>query len=96
MGRVQSSSRALADGKMRGFAFVQLRNVPEAAKALRGMNMKEIKGLALPGRGACSSGRGGSLPAHPHVPLCPHHHRAAGGSGLGRGQGQVPGDAAPW
>ncbi|NXT38033.1 RBM28 protein, partial [Pelecanoides urinatrix] len=33
-----------ADGKMRGFAFVQLKNVPEAAKALRGMNMKEIKG----------------------------------------------------
>ncbi|XP_072712630.1 RNA-binding protein 28 [Ciconia boyciana] len=32
------------DGKMRGFAFVQLRNVPEAAKALRGMNMREIKG----------------------------------------------------
>ncbi|KAM6301734.1 LOW QUALITY PROTEIN: RNA-binding protein 28 [Podargus strigoides] len=32
------------DGKMRGFAFVQLRNVPEAAKALRGLNMKEIKG----------------------------------------------------
>ncbi|NXS39418.1 RBM28 protein, partial [Balaeniceps rex] len=32
------------DGKMRGFAFVQLRNVLEAAKALRGMNMKEIKG----------------------------------------------------
>ncbi|XP_062469638.1 RNA-binding protein 28 [Pezoporus occidentalis] len=33
-----------ADGKMRGFAFVQLRNVLEATKALRGMNMKEIKG----------------------------------------------------
>ncbi|KAM6283528.1 LOW QUALITY PROTEIN: RNA-binding protein 28 [Spheniscus humboldti] len=32
------------DGKMRGFAFVQLRNVLEAAKALRGMNMREIKG----------------------------------------------------
>ncbi|KAM4671066.1 RNA-binding protein 28 [Amazona ochrocephala] len=32
------------DGKMRGFAFVQLRNVLEATKALRGMNMKEIKG----------------------------------------------------
>ncbi|NWZ58381.1 RBM28 protein, partial [Haliaeetus albicilla] len=32
------------DGKMRGFAFVQLRNMLEAAKALRGMNMKEIKG----------------------------------------------------
>ncbi|NWH24469.1 RBM28 protein, partial [Grus americana] len=32
------------DGKMRGFAFVQLGNMLEAAKALRGMNMKEIKG----------------------------------------------------
>ncbi|KAM6210957.1 LOW QUALITY PROTEIN: RNA-binding protein 28 [Sarcoramphus papa] len=32
------------DGKMRGFAFVQLRNVLEAAKALRAMNMREIKG----------------------------------------------------
>ncbi|NXO54949.1 RBM28 protein, partial [Aramus guarauna] len=32
------------DGKMRGFAFVQLRNMLEATKALRGMNMKEIKG----------------------------------------------------
>ncbi|XP_074757755.1 RNA-binding protein 28 [Athene noctua] len=32
------------DGKMRGFAFVQLQNVLEAAKALRGLNMKEIKG----------------------------------------------------
>ncbi|NXW25669.1 RBM28 protein, partial [Circaetus pectoralis] len=33
-----------SDGKMRGFAFVQLRNLLEAAKALRGMNMREIKG----------------------------------------------------
>ncbi|NXK15182.1 RBM28 protein, partial [Herpetotheres cachinnans] len=32
------------DGKMRGFAFVQLGNMLEAAKALRGMNMREIKG----------------------------------------------------
>ncbi|KAM9292492.1 LOW QUALITY PROTEIN: RNA-binding protein 28 [Morus bassanus] len=32
------------DGKMRGFAFVQLGNVLQAAKAIRGMNMKEIKG----------------------------------------------------
>ncbi|XP_056197610.1 RNA-binding protein 28 [Falco biarmicus] len=32
------------DGKMRGFAFVQFGNMLEAAKALRGMNMKEIKG----------------------------------------------------
>jgi len=39
---------ALIDGKMRGFAFVQLRNVLEAGKALRGMNMKEIKGLGVP------------------------------------------------
>ncbi|XP_061493929.1 RNA-binding protein 28 [Rhineura floridana] len=31
------------DGKMRGFAFVQFRNVLEAGKALKGMNMKEIK-----------------------------------------------------
>lgn len=32
------------DGKMRGFAFVKLQNVPEAAKALNAMNLKEIKG----------------------------------------------------
>uniref|UniRef100_UPI00398F5F3F RNA-binding protein 28 isoform X2 n=1 Tax=Pristiophorus japonicus TaxID=55135 RepID=UPI00398F5F3F len=32
------------DGKMRGFAFVQLKNVLEAGKALKGMNLKEIKG----------------------------------------------------
>ncbi|XP_023259661.1 RNA-binding protein 28 isoform X1 [Seriola lalandi dorsalis] len=32
------------DGKMRGFAFVMLKNVPEAAKALNAMNLKEIKG----------------------------------------------------
>ncbi|XP_062990520.1 RNA-binding protein 28 [Elgaria multicarinata webbii] len=31
------------DGKMRGFAFVQFRNVLEAGKALKGMNLKEIK-----------------------------------------------------
>ncbi|XP_025030357.1 RNA-binding protein 28-like [Python bivittatus] len=31
------------DGKLRGFAFVQFRNVLEAGKALKGMNMKEIK-----------------------------------------------------
>ncbi|XP_053261873.1 RNA-binding protein 28 isoform X1 [Podarcis raffonei] len=31
------------DGKMRGFAFVQFKNVLEAGKALKGMNMKEIK-----------------------------------------------------
>ncbi|XP_062839534.1 RNA-binding protein 28 isoform X2 [Anolis carolinensis] len=30
------------DGKMRGFAFVQFRNILEAGKALKGMNMKEI------------------------------------------------------
>ena len=32
------------DGKMRGFAFVQFKNLLEAGKALKGMNMKEIKG----------------------------------------------------
>eukprot|EP00064_Thunnus_orientalis_P017045 superscaffoldBa00003519_g17119 len=32
------------DGKMRGFAFVQFKNVSEAAKALNAMNLKEIKG----------------------------------------------------
>uniref|UniRef100_A0A8D0E4H1 RNA binding motif protein 28 n=1 Tax=Salvator merianae TaxID=96440 RepID=A0A8D0E4H1_SALMN len=31
------------DGKMRGFAFVQFKNALEAGKALKGMNMKEIK-----------------------------------------------------
>ncbi|XP_013931519.1 PREDICTED: RNA-binding protein 28 [Thamnophis sirtalis] len=31
------------DGKLRGFAFVQFKNVLEAGKALKGMNMKEIK-----------------------------------------------------
>uniref|UniRef100_A0A8D0G504 RNA binding motif protein 28 n=1 Tax=Sphenodon punctatus TaxID=8508 RepID=A0A8D0G504_SPHPU len=35
------------DGKMRGFAFVQFQNVLEAGKALRVMNMKEIKGECL-------------------------------------------------
>ncbi|XP_042563326.1 RNA-binding protein 28 isoform X2 [Clupea harengus] len=32
------------DGKMRGFAFVQFKNIVEANKALRGTNLKEIKG----------------------------------------------------
>uniref|UniRef100_A0A8C5LG18 RNA-binding protein 28 n=1 Tax=Jaculus jaculus TaxID=51337 RepID=A0A8C5LG18_JACJA len=32
------------DGKMRGFAFVQFKNLLEAGKALKGMNMREIKG----------------------------------------------------
>nr|XP_033814929.1 RNA-binding protein 28 isoform X2 [Geotrypetes seraphini] len=32
------------DGKMRGFAFIQFKNILEAGKALKGMNMKEIKG----------------------------------------------------
>ncbi|XP_035654365.1 RNA-binding protein 28 isoform X2 [Oncorhynchus keta] len=32
------------DGKMRGFAFVQFKNVLEAGKALNAMNLKEIKG----------------------------------------------------
>ncbi|XP_029471873.1 RNA-binding protein 28 [Rhinatrema bivittatum] len=36
-----------ADGKMRGFAFVQFKNILEAGKALKGMNMKEIKGRTV-------------------------------------------------
>uniref|UniRef100_A0A669EJN8 RNA-binding protein 28 n=1 Tax=Oreochromis niloticus TaxID=8128 RepID=A0A669EJN8_ORENI len=32
------------DGKMRGFAFVLFKKVPEASKALNAMNLKEIKG----------------------------------------------------
>ncbi|KAL2093703.1 hypothetical protein ACEWY4_011015 [Coilia grayii] len=32
------------DGKMRGFAFVQFKNMVEANKALSGTNLKEIKG----------------------------------------------------
>nr|KAF6419285.1 RNA binding motif protein 28 [Rousettus aegyptiacus] len=32
------------DGKMRGFAFIQFKNLLEAGKALKSMNMKEIKG----------------------------------------------------
>ncbi|XP_074832778.1 RNA-binding protein 28 isoform X2 [Carettochelys insculpta] len=32
------------DGKMRGFAFVQFKNILQAGKALKGMNMTEIKG----------------------------------------------------
>lgn len=32
------------DGKMRGFAFVQFKNLLEAGKALKSTNMKEIKG----------------------------------------------------
>ncbi|XP_037109231.1 RNA-binding protein 28 isoform X2 [Syngnathus acus] len=32
------------DGKMRGFAFVQFKNVSMASKALQAMNLKEIKG----------------------------------------------------
>uniref|UniRef100_A0A2K6R050 RNA-binding protein 28 n=1 Tax=Rhinopithecus roxellana TaxID=61622 RepID=A0A2K6R050_RHIRO len=35
------------DGKMRGFAFVQFKNLLEAGKALRAMNMKEIKGRTV-------------------------------------------------
>uniref|UniRef100_A0A452QS64 RNA-binding protein 28 n=1 Tax=Ursus americanus TaxID=9643 RepID=A0A452QS64_URSAM len=35
------------DGKMRGFAFVQFRNLLEAGKALKSMNMKEIKGRTV-------------------------------------------------
>uniref|UniRef100_A0A8C0MSP0 RNA-binding protein 28 n=1 Tax=Canis lupus familiaris TaxID=9615 RepID=A0A8C0MSP0_CANLF len=36
------------DGKMRGFAFVQFKNLLEAGKALKSMNMKEIKGEKRP------------------------------------------------
>ncbi|NXK57210.1 RBM28 protein, partial [Chauna torquata] len=32
------------DGRTRGFAFVQLRTVPEAARALRELNMQEVQG----------------------------------------------------
>lgn len=35
------------DGKMRGFAFVQFKNVLEAGKALKGMNLKEMKGRQM-------------------------------------------------
>ncbi|XP_041531473.1 RNA-binding protein 28 [Microtus oregoni] len=35
------------DGKMRGFAFVQFKNLLEAGKALKGMNMKAIKGRTV-------------------------------------------------
>ncbi|XP_016045131.1 RNA-binding protein 28 isoform X1 [Erinaceus europaeus] len=35
------------DGKMRGFAFVQFKNLLEAGKALKIMNMKEIKGRTV-------------------------------------------------
>ncbi|XP_004856457.1 RNA-binding protein 28 isoform X2 [Heterocephalus glaber] len=35
------------DGKMRGFAFVQFKNLLEAGKALKGMNMKDIKGRTV-------------------------------------------------
>ncbi|KAM9698401.1 RNA-binding protein 28 isoform 2-T2 [Dama dama] len=35
------------DGKMRGFAFVQFKNLLEAGKALKGVNMKEIKGRTV-------------------------------------------------
>uniref|UniRef100_A0A8C5QRC0 RNA binding motif protein 28 n=1 Tax=Leptobrachium leishanense TaxID=445787 RepID=A0A8C5QRC0_9ANUR len=35
------------DGKMRGFAFVQLKNMLEASKALKGTNMKSIKGRTV-------------------------------------------------
>ncbi|XP_075772847.1 RNA-binding protein 28 isoform X2 [Pelodiscus sinensis] len=36
-----------ADGKMRGFAFLQFKNILQAGKALKGMNMKEIKGRTV-------------------------------------------------
>lgn len=34
----------LIDGKMRGFAFVQFKNMSGATKALQALNLKEIKG----------------------------------------------------
>ncbi|KAM3832672.1 RNA-binding protein 28 isoform 2-T2 [Vipera latastei] len=40
---LEASLPRKADGRLRGFAFVQFRNVLEAGKALKGMNMKEIK-----------------------------------------------------
>lgn len=36
------------DGKMRGFAFVQFKNMLEASKALKGTNMKSIMGEQTP------------------------------------------------
>ncbi|XP_036591782.1 RNA-binding protein 28-like [Trichosurus vulpecula] len=35
------------DGKVRGFTFVQFKNLLEAGKALKGTNMKEIKGRTV-------------------------------------------------
>ncbi|XP_063304410.1 RNA-binding protein 28 [Pelobates fuscus] len=35
------------DGKLRGFAFVQFKNMLEASKALKGTNMKSIKGRTV-------------------------------------------------
>ncbi|KFO29317.1 RNA-binding protein 28 isoform X2 [Fukomys damarensis] len=35
------------DGKMRGFAFVQFKNLLQAGNALKGMNMKDIKGRTV-------------------------------------------------
>ncbi|KAM6152128.1 RNA-binding protein 28 [Erethizon dorsatum] len=35
------------DGKMHGFAFVQFKKLLEAGKALKGMNMKDIKGRTV-------------------------------------------------
>ena len=37
-------SLVLTDGKMRGFGFVLFKNMSGAGKALKAMNMKEIKG----------------------------------------------------
>ncbi|KAM4747733.1 RNA-binding protein 28 [Rhinophrynus dorsalis] len=36
-----------SDGKLRGFAFVQFKNMLEASKALKGTNMKSIKGRTV-------------------------------------------------
>ncbi|PWA14195.1 hypothetical protein CCH79_00012296 [Gambusia affinis] len=41
---VEASIPLKPDGKMRGFAFVQFKNMSGATKALQALNMKEIKG----------------------------------------------------
>ncbi|XP_076119315.1 RNA-binding protein 28 isoform X2 [Alosa pseudoharengus] len=41
---LEASIPLKSDGKMRGFAFVQFKNMVEASKALSGTNLKEIKG----------------------------------------------------
>ncbi|KAM4734265.1 RNA-binding protein 28 [Anableps anableps] len=41
---VEASIPLKPDGKMRGFAFVQFKNISGATKALQALNLKEIKG----------------------------------------------------